>query len=321
MTNRQKYIIITILILAVALFWNKSKIDQDLPGSIGDPLELVVVYNSEDFGVNFSQTINELLNTSLGPSPQPESTLNLIEIDKKKFTGILKRHQNLLIVSRADTLSIQIKRNLFAANQFVFFIKCPSIDSLKNNKIRFTNLVQKIKQIEIQRLSAKFASYANTSIQETIKQTYGTSLSLPADFFLAHSDSNIVWARRETPKISQGVFISKLEQSFASEGKILALIDSLINPHILGPKNNSYMTIEKNAPVKTEIIKVGHKSALKIQSLWRMENDFMGGIFNAYYFNTDSIKTPLLIYTYLYAPGEKKNIPLVQLEAIIHTFK
>lgn len=228
MTNRQKYIIITILILAVALFWNKSKIDQDLPGSIGDPLELVVVYNSEDFSVNFSQTINELLNTSLGPSPQPESTLNLIEIDKKKFTGILKRHQNLLIISRADTFSIQIKRDLFAANQFVFFIKCPSIDSLKNNKIRFTNLVQKIKQIEIQRLSTKFASYTNTSIQETIKYTYGTSLSLPADFFLAHSDSSIVWARRETPKISQGVFISKLEQSFASESEILALIDSLI---------------------------------------------------------------------------------------------
>tara|TARA_B100001250_G_scaffold414577_1_gene454105 strand:- start:9521 stop:10486 length:966 start_codon:yes stop_codon:yes gene_type:complete len=321
LTNRQKYIIITILTLAVALFWNKSKIDQDLPGSIGDPLELVVVYNSEDFGVNFSETINELLKTSLGPSPQPESILNLIEIDQKKFTGILKRHQNLLIVSKSDTFSIQIKRDLFATNQFVFFIKCPSIDSLKNNKIRFTNLVQKIKQIEIQRLSTKFASYTNTSIQETIKHTYGISLSLPVDFFLAHSDSSVVWARRETPKISQGVLISKLDQSFSSESEILNLVDSLINPHILGPKNNSYMTIEKNAPVKTETIKVGHKSALKTQSLWRMENDFMGGIFNAYYFNTDSIKTPLLIYTYLYAPGEKKNIPLVQLEAIINTFK
>lgn len=321
MTKNQKYIIITILALAVLAVLNKPKINPDLPGSIGDPLELVVVFDNEDFSVNFLQELKDFLRISVGPSPQPESMLSLIEIDKKKFTGLFKRHQNLLIISRADRFSIQIKRDLFASNQFVYFLKCPSIDVLKENNIGISNLVQKIKQIEVQRLSNKFESYTNITIKEIIQNTHDISLSLPEDFFLAYSDSSIVWARRETPKISQGVFVSKLKHSFISERRTLGIIDSLINPHILGPKNGSYMRIENNAPVKIDTIKAGSKFAIKLQSLWRMEKDFMGGIFNAYYLNPDSISDPLLIYTYLYAPGEKKNIPLIQLEAVINTLK
>jgi len=192
---------------------------------------------------------------------------------------------------------------------------------LKENNIEIANLVQRIKQIEIKRLSTKFASYANINIQEIINDIHGISLALPVDFFLAYSDSNIVWARRETPKISQGVFISKLNQPLTSNTQVLGVIDSIINPHILGPKNDSYMTLENNAPFKTDTVQIDDKSVFKIQSLWRMENDFMGGIFNAYYFNASSLKNPLLIYTYLYAPGQKKNIPLIQLEAVVNTFK
>jgi hypothetical protein len=48
-------------------------------------------------------------------------------------------------------------------------------------------------------------------------------------------------------------------------------------------------------------------------------NDFMGGIFTAYYLTLKSTSSPLLIYTYLYAPGERKNVSLLQLEAIIST--
>jgi len=303
------------------LFLNKSKWDQNLPDSIGDPLELVVVYDTEDFQSNFRQTLSKFLKTSLGPSPQPETILNLIEIDKNNFTGILKRHQNLLIVSKADNFNIEIKRDLFATNQIAFFIEYPSTEVLKENNIEVANLVQKIKQIEIKRLSTKFAMYVNIDIQETINNIHGISLALPLDFFLAYSDSNIVWARRETPKISQGIFISKLSQPFTSNTQLLSVIDSIINPHILGPKQDSYMTLENNAPFKIDTVQIDDKSVFKVQSLWRMENDFMGGVFNAYYFNTSSSKKPLLIYTYLYAPGQKKNIPLIQLEAAVNTFK
>ena len=170
-------------------------------------------------------------------------------------------------------------------------------------------------KIETGRLSTKFRAYSNTGIAEKIKAINGVSLTFPKDFFLAHTDSNIVWARRETEKISQGIFISNLQKPIAKKNLqlgILELIDSIIKPHISGPKDYSYMTTEKLAPVKQDSVKINNHIGVKVQSLWRMENDFMGGIFQAYFFDSGP-----LVYTYLYAPGEKKAIPLLQLEALL----
>ena len=50
-----------------------------------------------------------------------------------------------------------------------------------------------------------------------------------------------------------------------------------------------------------------------------MENDFMGGIFAAYFLIKK--ERPILIYSYLYAPGEPKKTPLLQLEALVSTLK
>lgn len=306
------------------IFFNKSNISRDLPQSIGDPLELLIVYEEQDFGHRFIKILKSFLHVNIGPSPQPESLLSLIEIDNNNFKGIFKRHQNLLIISKADTFSIKIKRDLFAADQFAIFVNCPSTKVLQDRQTDIARVAQIIKQIETGRLSTKFRAYSNTGIAEKIKAINGVSLTFPKDFFLAHTDSNIVWARRETEKISQGIFISNLQKPIAKKNLqlgILELIDSIIKPHISGPKDYSYMTIEKLAPVKQDSVKINNHIGLKVQSLWRMENDFMGGIFNAYYFEEESRQGPIIIYTYLYAPGEKKNILLIQLEAIIGTLQ
>ena len=118
-------------------------------------------------------------------------------------------------------------------------------------------------------------------------------------------------------------------------------IDSIISPHILGPTNGSYMSTEKDAPFlfgsiegsysvegkrdtseyygylasKIEAIEALEFNFTYFQSLWKMENDFMGGIYKVYFFP----KKEQIIYTYLYAPGQKKAVSLLQIEACVHT--
>ena len=325
MRKIQRYIIIIIICgLSITLFLNKSNIKKELPGSIGDPLELVLVKSQEDFSSDFFTTFKELLTVSIGPAPQTESMLNVIEIEKNAFKGIFQRHQNILIISKADKFTIKIKYNLFANNQLIVFIECPSLTILKEKKEEIINIVYKIKTVEIKRLSEKFQNYSNIDLQKKIEKQYGVLLTVPKEFFLAHNDSNIVWARRETQKISQGIFMSILSnpvQEANQNEKILEIMDSTIQLHILGPKDHSHMMLEKNAPIKIDSIIIDDIVCVKTQSLWRMKNDFMGGICNVYYFNSKKLTSPLLIYTYLYGPGEEKKIPLLQLEAIINTFK
>ena len=121
----------------------------------------------------------------------------------------------------------------------------------------------------------------------------------------------------------------------------MAKIDSIISPHISGPINGSYMSTEKDAPFlfesaagsysvegKRDTFKYYGYLASKIeetqameskftyfQSLWKMENDFMGGIYKVYFFP----KKEQIIYTYLYAPGQRKSISLLQIDACVHT--
>ncbi len=325
MTSRQKYIIsILIIISGLFLLINKLTIQKPQAPAIGDPLELIIVKNTQEFSPSFFKTLKEFLTVSIGPSPQPESKLKLVELEKTKFKGILKRHQNLLIISKSSNFDIKIKRNVFAENQIAILIECPSYKELKKNKEKIIALTSKIEAIEIARLSQKVIRHNNNRIEDIIDDTHKISLTIPKDFFLAHRDSNITWLRRETKKISQGVFIVNLNTFFSPKNKIKKIkttLDSVLKKHVSGPAENSYMTLEHDAPIAVDSTISINFSGLKIQSLWKMENDFMGGIFNAYYFDSEELKVPIIIYTYVYAPGENKRLFLLQLEAIISTLK
>jgi len=323
-TPPQKYIIIIGLILAVFVFTQFQKSTTDLPNSVGDPLELIIVKNSNDFDSEFYKTLKNYLTIDIGPSPQNENLLSILQVEKEKFTSILKRHQNLLFVSKSDTFNIMVKKNLFAQNQAVILIECPSYELLTRKKPQIIALMDKIKEIEIKRLIKKFSSYLNKQIQTQIKKTHNISLSLPQDFFLAYSDSSVTWARRETPKASQGILIINVNNSSKEKPtpkSVVRYIDSVTKVHVGGPINISYMVSEKLAPIFLDTIRIKNYSALKIQSLWRMENDFMGGIYISYYFDSILNKNPLIIHTYLYAPDERKNISLLQLESIAHSIE
>jgi len=324
-TQQQRYILgIIIILISGALFLNNQKREQELPNAIGDPLELIIIKDSRDFNNEFYNNLNALLNIDLGPAPQNETMLKLIEIENEKFKGIFKRHKNLLITSQSDNFSIKIRKNLFANNQSIIFLECPSIESLTENKIKVKNIAQTIKELEIQRLGSKFKGYSDKKIIKQIKSIHNISLLIPKDFFIAHSEVNFTWLRRETPKLSQGLAILTLNKTIDkndTEKSIIQAIDSVLKTHIQGPAKNSYMVSEPDAPILSTNTQINDIHCVTVQSLWKMKNDFMGGIFKAYYFDDSKLESPIIIYTYLYAPGEKKNTPMLQLESIVHTLK
>ena len=323
MITIQKYILIFIIVLAavIVLVINPKYTFQEIPKAIGDPLELMLIQNTKDFNLDFYKELKGFLSTDIGPSPQPERLLKLISVNDTDFRGILKRHQNLLFISKSDSFQINIHKNVFAEGQKAIYIKCPSYDVLKNKKAEIIQLSQVIKTFEIRRMEEGFNNFRNKDLIQKINQSHNMSIILPKDFFLAYGDTSVTWVRRETPKISQGIVIANLATSINTNNTkpVRLKIDSIIKKHVFGPMDNSYMKLEKDAPILLDSVTINTHAALREQSLWRMENDFMGGIYNAYYFNNANTNQPIIIYTYLYAPGERKSISLLQLEAIINT--
>ena len=67
------------------------------------------------------------------------------------------------------------------------------------------------------------------------------------------------------------------------------------------------MALENRADKSIDTVMLGGVPSIKIQSLWRMENDFMGGVFQLYYIPGNNNISDRIIYTYVYAPGKTKN--------------
>ena len=323
MTQRQAYIILIVLSTCLAIFFIKDTKTDDLPNSIGDPLELILIKSPSLSSDLFYKTLTQNLTVDIGPSPQEENFLSITQLETKNFTGIFKRHQNLLFIQESSKFNLSIKYDVFAKNQLAIILECSSYEDLNNHRTEILSIINIIQKTEISRLVKNFKSNLDKSLGKKITKTHDLLMFAPRGFFLAHSDTSVTWIRRETSKISQGVFIANLSPEdaliFKSPNNILTKIDSLIKPHISSQIEGSYMICDKNAPIKLDTFNSEKSETLKLQSLWKMENDFMGGIFQAYLYNSISLKNPILVYAYLYAPGEQKNIPLIQLEALVST--
>ena len=121
MNRQQVYIVFIILILSLLFFLKKDTKRNELPDSIGDPLELIIIRDSNEFSQSFHKKLREHLILDIGPAPQQEHLLSITELESKKFTGIFKRHQNLLFINKSEQFNISIKKNLFAKSECPFW--------------------------------------------------------------------------------------------------------------------------------------------------------------------------------------------------------
>ena len=303
-------LIITILIVCVLFVDNSS---ATKPQSIGEPLELLIVKGQGVDAGLYNELLLGLL-VDIGPSPQQENSLSIVSIKEEDFKGILKRHQNICLFYKGPEFAINTHKDVFAEDQVVSSITFSSLKSIIENKEAIRALEQNIKNIEQSRLTRKFIKNNNKVAQDLVYMNHAITLTLPGDFFVAHSDDSCTWLRRETPKLSQGILIinsPKVGQK--STKQAISIIDTSLKDHVGGAINESFMATERRAPLDTCQLIIGKNKSIRIQSLWKMENDFMGGIYVAYIFANH------IIYTYLYAPNQNKSIYLNQLEAVIKT--
>tara|TARA_B110000444_G_C18744703_1_gene549702 strand:+ start:274 stop:1194 length:921 start_codon:yes stop_codon:yes gene_type:complete len=301
---------------AILLLQLKDADKNELPKSLGEPLELLLISKDTNLSILLHDSLEGILLNNIGPSPQPENSLSIVSVNHNDFTGVLKRHQNICFIYEGDEFEIKILNNLFALDQLAILIYSPSVQSLMENKNQLIQLENKIKSIERSRLFSNFSKFPNKKISKIISDRHEIDIVIPQDFFIAHSDENTTWIRRDMKNIFTGIMIINTPSLHKdSIEDALNITDSIIGRHISGTSPSSYMAIESLAPIQRKNSYINNVSCIRIQSLWTMENDFMGGIFVSYVFNNH------LIYTYLYAPNKSKSNLLNQIEAIIHTIE
>ena len=124
-----KYCVYLCALVSVLLSCHSNKNTYFLPNSLGDSFELVVVKSENSFTDDFYTTFIKYLKIDIGPAPQKENLLSIIEVNDNKFSGLLQRHKNILFLIKDKEFSISIK-NVYAKDQCVIFVTCPSYNEL-----------------------------------------------------------------------------------------------------------------------------------------------------------------------------------------------
>jgi hypothetical protein len=302
---------------------------KQLPGYSGNPGEVILVMNKNEFS-QVEDSINQYLAYYHEFLPQAERIVKLVPIHTSDFGKIFQIHRNIIVVEINSNLSskVEVTRNRWSNGQIVITIMAKNIEELLNLLPQYSaSIIETIKTEERQRLILRNRKFG----EEKYIENHQLRLTLQKDIYTAKDTANLLWLRieRERPlggyqhQISQGIIVYQQTYSDTSQllpEKILAYQDSITKKHIPGPTKDAYFSISyKMIQPEVSTINFNGKYAKRVDGLWRMENNHMGGPFTQITVVDIENGRLITVLGYVFAPQFPKLDYLNEVEAIVYS--
>ncbi len=342
------------LFLLVSLMFSCQKSTKTtlLPLAKGEKGELILIMDSGKWAGKLGQTIKGIFGQVQFGLPQPESLYKVTYIKPSAFSGLLKRHKNILLVItldsdsydthkmqsyftkesikkiRQDTAAFMVsQQNQYARGQEIMYLFGRNedilIENLKKNKER---VQQHFNKIEKKRLIKAIKRNTDKNLSEKLKTIHQIDIKIPKGFKTAKSTDDFIWLRHPEVSFDKNLIIAHQPYRSKEQFKPAYIIewrDKLTKKHIYGnPKNkDSYVLTETLVPPESKAIDFKSKYSLETRGLWRTKNISMGGPFISYIFYSEKNKKLYYIEGFVYAPGVKKRELVRELETILWTLE
>jgi len=301
---------------------------QQMSSSGGGTSEILVVMEKHYWEKESGKAIKDYLGQFQYGLNQEEPIFKLINIPEASLNDIYKKHRNLLWVDidKSKAEKFELKKDVWSQPQSIFKFSAPSEEAFirlfQDNK---ESVMEGFKESERERINSAFKPSVKIEHARKMDKLFGFNLAVPKSFYWAKEDENFLWLRKETKDFSQAIVIyTKLYTDTAdlSKESLIAFRDSSLKKHIQGTEINSYMGTETNIAPQTRKIIFNDMYAIEMRGFWRQYGGgFMGGPFLSYSFVDENTGRLISIEGYVQYPNENKRDLLLQLEAILHTFK
>lgn len=295
------------------------------PSSGGSTLEMVVVSDDQLWNGIISSKIEDYFGEEQPGLGQAESRFDIKQINFEEFDKMFQKYRNLLIleIDKNKEPNKSIKTDVWASPQFVVKLVAPDKEGLKKLIKEEKDVIRKAFYIaERKNIKNAYKKLNQSNLVKKLEDTMNISMIIPEGFYIAKLKERFVWLRRETKKMSQGVFIYTQPYHDTSQFKpdrILNYRDSVTKKFIPGPLENTYMSTERMFRPFTREISFKDEYATEVRGLWETENYQMGGPFLN--ITTYDEKNDRLVSMdgFVYHPNKPKRDYLMQLEGLIYT--
>jgi hypothetical protein len=321
----------SILVLSIILISCGDNEVTELHSS-GKTAEIIISLNSEaEWKGEIGDSIKAFFNLEYEILPQPEPLFGMAFVPIPWLTEnkMFKSHHNILIVDidkKVNETTFEAKKDFWASPQRVIKITSPSDEAFINYwEEKKESIYGILMDSEYERLNKTFHTFRDRDIITEVRKAFGFQLEIPSGFYIATNKAGFMWIRKEAKHHSQGIIIYTYDfvdtMAFEKE-RIISFRDALTEEFIPGPSEGSYMTVaQEYASIISKRIGIGDMFAVETRSLWRLENDFMGGPFVNYTFVDERKNKVVSIDCYIYAPNKPKRDLMIQMEAIAHSIK
>ena len=329
-----KKIQIFALIVALATIFtacSEKNNEQRKDRSVGGTSEILfVTQNDEQWNGQMGQAVRDFFEQEQYGLPQPEKNFRVAHINIPALNDMFKKHRNLIIGEIVPDLPnpiIESQNDWQAAPQYAIKIKAKDAETwVKVFDTQKEELQKIFDSNERARFMDFFRPMINTKVTETLKNTYGFTMTVPEGYYVAKNQDYFTWLRREEADKSFGLIIYQLPYkniSELSEERIIKKTDSVTKKYIPGPADGSYMTLDKEfvKPVFNIIPDFPAGYAVEMRGLWKTEGEFMAGPYVSYTIVNPEANKLICVEGYVYYPNKAKRDLLRQLETIIWSLK
>jgi hypothetical protein len=317
-----------LVILVLVVFQSCSDepvLHQNITGKAN---EIVIVISEESWEGKPGELLRATLAQQHIALPQSEPIFDLIDVPHNGFKKIFRTTRNIIqtsISSNTDTPGVIFKDDVWAYPQAVVEINAKNAaqfeELFNENKAK---IISYFLLAERERLTMNYQKYHERLVFNALNDSLGLTLTVPPGFAIARRKKDFIWARYETPEISQGIVVYTfpyISDSTFTENYLVAKTDSVLEINVPGPTDGSYMTIEKQIDQVLNVFEHNKNYAVEMRGLWRLENDFMGGPYISLAELDASNQRVVVAFGYVYAPSKDKRNLLQQVEAMVYSLK
>jgi hypothetical protein len=154
----------------------------------------------------------------------------------------------------------------------------------------------------------------------------GFYMAVPRNMVRCKKAENFMWISNNAGNMNRNIVLYSYPYTEAdafTRAKLLQKRDSVMKLHIPGPVENSYMTTEYRfePPIWEETAMANKQYAIRIQGMWRVEGEYMGGPFVSISCLDQKNQRIITAEAFIYAPNQYKRNAMRQLEAALYTIK
>ena len=291
---------------------------------------LVITQNIDQWNGTIGDSIRHFFLDYQYGLPQPEAQNDLMHINARDFSDLFRRHKCILEVEidpSVEKAKAETAVDLWASPQRYVKITAPNvyawIDLFESQKDMYHKWFNKV---ERDRILHVFRPTADAKISEAIAKKFGFTLTVPQGFYIAKSDAEFMWIRKELERSSACLVIYRLPYQDTAQfnrESLIAMRNMMVGKYIPGPSEGSFMSTETEfvPPLVSYVADYPAGYTMEMRGMWRVENDYMGGPFVSYTFADERTGSLVTVEGYYYEPNQKKRNQMLQLEAIAYSLK